>query len=498
MNLRTLTIFIFTASLTLALYSCANKSCEEIEKDYVNLGQELEKTSDLFDASTINYFTAENCFFDKYKLDDLYNIIKDYSGDNIGMKMILAKLYIYKNDFEKAIITLNTVIAAYPKHPEALYLREKVKNLLELETVIVSSDSQLPLLKEQFESTSKELNDAITKSKKSNNVKTIALKLANVEDQMNNIKPASEEKIKKAIILRELLFPDKALNVLSGLVPKYANNKVWYEIALSFLYYDYLISESYSQPSDPIVSEIKNTMTNSGTESPPIPETLKIKGDSKIPTENSCMDYFNKIIGYLSSDESKLSSFLSEEEIKEIGSNQQNSVSKFAGLPLKNMGTYFYLFGKSIDKKLNPNMDDYYTREYASCIYVLKKDIGDGFKKIAKLSEKCDFEKFGIRESDKGPNIKIIMNEITDTTMKINLIDLFGILQKNYLNLSGWKGPYIAIPKDNPWAHDYVYYEDSTNKIFGVMSTGPNLVFDSFGKIGDKDSGYLMNFNDLN
>jgi hypothetical protein len=490
MNFKTSTLIILIAVLSLVLYSCTSKTCDEMNKDYINLNQEIEKNLSISDSSTIDYVIAENSFYDKYKLDELFNIIKNYSGDNIGMKMILSKLFIHKNDFEKALVTLDAVLKSYPKHPEALYLKEKVQELSKLEIIIINSDSQLPQIKDQYDTVSKELNDAIAKSKKPNDVKAIGIKLANIEEQMMKIKPSTDEKIQKAIILRELLFPDKALNVLSSLVPKYATNKVWYEIALSFLYYDNLIGASYQQPNDPIVKEIKNIMSIAGGVIPPMFKTSRIIDGKETPAENSCMDYFSKIIMYLSNNKSNLSSFLSDDEIKEIG-NQKDSGGMFPG---GNMGAFFYLLGKSIDKKLNPIKDSYFSRKYASCLYVLKKDAGDGFKNIAQLAKKCDFNGFGKRDSKQGPNIKIIQNEITDSIIKINLIDLFAILQKNYLNVSGWKGPYLAIPKDNPWAYDYVYYEDKTNNVFGIMSTGPNMVFDNFGKIGNEDAGFLMSF----
>ncbi|MBU1626879.1 type II secretion system protein GspG, partial [bacterium] len=249
-------------------------------------------------------------------------------------------------------------------------------------------------------------------------------------------------------------------------------------------------------PSDPIVREIKKIMSSAGNSTPPMFKTSRIVNGKEMQADNSCWDYFNKIIVYLSSDESKLSSFLSADEIKEMRNNLGAGV-EFPGFFLKNMGAYTYLFGKSIDEKLNPTLDAYFSRKYASCIYVLKKDAGVDFSKIAQLAKKCNFEKFGKRDTKQGPNIKIIKNEITDTTLKINLIDLFAILQKNYLDISGWNGPYIAIPKDNPWAYDYVFFEDGTKNIFGIMSTGPNMTFDNFGEIGEKDSGYLISLDDL-
>ena len=84
MNLKTSRLSLFISLIILGLCSCSNKICDEIEKDYDNLKQEIEMNSGSFNLETINLFYAENSFYDKYKHDELYNIIKNYSDSNIG------------------------------------------------------------------------------------------------------------------------------------------------------------------------------------------------------------------------------------------------------------------------------------------------------------------------------------------------------------------------------------------------------------------------------
>ncbi|MBU1626517.1 hypothetical protein KKB18_04035, partial [bacterium] len=108
-------------------YICGAKDyCEKISNDFSQSKEALKKPLNHYKKGNIDLAAAEILFY-KYKLNDLYGMLKDYPGDNIGLKVILAKLLIYKDEYKEAIDKLDEVLKGYPAHPEALYLKENVQ-----------------------------------------------------------------------------------------------------------------------------------------------------------------------------------------------------------------------------------------------------------------------------------------------------------------------------------------------------------------------------------
>ena len=75
--------------------------------------------------------------------------------------------------------------------------------------------------------------------------------------------------------------------------------------------------------------------------------------------------------------------------------------------------------------------------------------------------------------------------------------DLFLILNKNYLNLKNWKGPYLIYP-DSVWGYTSVYSEQRESNKFGVICSGWDQRIQHFERIEGDDIGFFMTYDDLN
>ena len=162
---------------------------EAIEKNTNTYSEMIQNPIEAFNKDSIDITIADYYYYQEHKQNELYDLLKDYSGNNVGMKVLQAKLFIYKDEYQKAIEKLDGVLADYPKHPEALFLKEKAQEILNLKE-----------------------------------------KISTGSDVLNFV-------IQTSVIFSELRFPDKSLDILMNYLDS-DDNDYWYEMAKSILLYN--------------------------------------------------------------------------------------------------------------------------------------------------------------------------------------------------------------------------------------------------------------------
>lgn len=410
--------------------------CSQIKKDYFDLKDILKKPIDKTpDKKNIDLNIANKLLYD-YKMDELDKYIGDYSGSNVALNLISAKVNIYTGKYQKAMDKFNDILDKYPMHPEVIYLKNKLLDLL-----------------------------------------------------LNNCKSNMES----AIIYRELGFPDKSLDILKSLVVNDSSNNMWYEIAKSLLFYlDITQKKLYPYPDDVIAKAMKGKLKskNPNDFKPPLEKNDNFRyvyqiceyialnstpwdevlDENDKQTMKDMLDYHYKTLKKinLSND--------SHDDLDYI--NSVNSINLLTSLINILCGYYQDYY----DKKNN--------REYVSSIYVMKTDLGPGYYDIFRIAKDCKFDK--ITESYGKNNVaKCIKTDFTYST-KMNLTDLFLITQQNYLGIKSWNGPYLIIPIDNSFGYDYIYSENHDKNSYGVMSSGPDHNIDNFDVIQGDDKGLFI------
>jgi len=433
-NILTTIIVFFIILLSVSCNSKANDN----KSDNSTHGDYKDRIFRNITNGNINLYDTESLFMKFYKLNELFELLKDYSGDNVGLKIIQIKLFLYKDEYQKAIEILDDIISDYPAHKEAIFLEENVSKLMELKGLTY-----------------------------------------------DNI-------LEKGIIFRKLLFPDKSLDSLKKIAVSNERDRVWFEIGVTLHYYSDLISNEYPVRDDIVVREINRRFRS---------EEYK-KQIKYHPGKNSCTTYSMNILTSLEFKEPFENELLDEEDFKDV----EKSIKEMTQGVEKNDQVDFWKgdgkflifpFFKIIDKK-NSYMNHYYARKHVSAVYAAKKDIGERFLNYAeevckKLEREHNLDSF----SSNQPGDSITTNIFKGDYIIITLPDLCRILDKNYLNLNSWNGPYYGYADSDSFGYSYVFYDDLRTQKFGIVSGGPNFKFEIIDNPDCDDVSFFMSYGDL-
>ena len=121
--------FLFMICPLIIMISCKDDLKDANEKNTKTNSEMLKNPLEAYNKDSIDITIADYYYYQEHKQNELYDLLKDYSGNNVGMKVLQAKLFIYKDEYQKAIEKLDGVLADYPKHPEALFLKEKAQEV---------------------------------------------------------------------------------------------------------------------------------------------------------------------------------------------------------------------------------------------------------------------------------------------------------------------------------------------------------------------------------
>jgi len=207
--------FSFLAIFCLTVSICwCDDLCERMKSDYLSLQTELKD----FEKNPSENITLKLVFieslYNNYKFEQAYNILKKENPKAVALRIILAKLYIYYDEYDKAMIELNDILNNYPKHLEAKHLRNAVNILIKLDKEIDLNKSEL------------------------------------------------DNRLKKSSVFRDdLFFPDKSLDCLRTLLVNYPDEDIWFEIGKTYYYcYSFMMNDDLSE-NDIIVRAITQKMS---------------------------------------------------------------------------------------------------------------------------------------------------------------------------------------------------------------------------------------------
>jgi len=212
-SIRKRVAILIISVLLVNAFSCFKiQPCKELAKDFEFWKSFLDKTFDDIKPDEINYVIAEKMYCEHYKLDQLYELLKDYSGKNIGLQVIRSKLSIYKEQYEKAGDAIKEILSNYPCHPECLWLLKKNDELIE--------------------------NDQKIKSQPENEIDLL---------------------LQKVDLFLELRFPDKSLDILDNLIVKKSDPIIWLKIAQCLFYYGIIVNDNLPEDKEYLVQfELEN------------------------------------------------------------------------------------------------------------------------------------------------------------------------------------------------------------------------------------------------
>jgi tetratricopeptide (TPR) repeat protein len=444
MNFKIISKIFFTLLIAIfPLNIFCNDYCLKMKTDYSNLINNMKKPISLeaVEKNPTN-FDIVSKLYDEYKLNDPFEHLKGYTGKNIATLMIKAKLYIYNEDYQSGIDILEEILADYPKHADAIYWKTKASDLLSISNQTNKND---------------------------------------------------ESNFEKAIIFRDLGFPDKSLDILKKIVEKDSSDKVWYEIAETVLFHRLIMATLKYPYKDDIIEKTINTKFR------PMSKISRVKSKGSLP-ENDCMIYSMDICEYLAFNSKNMDMFLSENSYQK---NYNDSSKTLKGQ--KPSKETIKMESSEIMSRLNIKLIGYYQeywdtkniRELVSSIYVMKKDLGVKFYDIFMMAKNCDLDQI-IESANEKSFAKSLKNKITEDKITINMTDYFVLCQQNYLDIENWKGPYRTIPKDNSYGYDYVFHENKAKMQFGVLSAGFDYKIDDLDSIKDDDKGLFIFSDDLN
>jgi hypothetical protein len=429
--------FLFMICPLIFMVSCKDDLKDAYCRNTKTDPEMLKNPLEAYNKDSIDITIADYYYYQEHKQNELYDLLKDYSGNNVGMKVLQAKLFIYKDEYQKAIEKLDGVLADYPKHLEALFLKEKAQEILNLKG-----------------------------------------KISTGSDVLNNV-------IQTSIIFRELRFPDKSLDILMNYLDSDDNN-YWYEIAKSIRLYAIYIGDNLDTRYDLIKNEIYKKYDLL------VPDILEVSVTYN--EKFGCLILFDKIITFLVLDENFLKQELTPEEIDQIekdnhyweykkgledsGENTPEEINYLLSFPFEMYVAYRYI------NQLNIQMDEYKARKYISSLYVARMDLGQDFYDILSESKSSKNELYAL----------IIDNEITSKFYKLNFTNLFYGFQKNSLNKKNWNGPYIGYPESDAYGWDFVYYENLDSKNVRIISGGFDFKVDNFDKLEGDDVDFSMSY----
>jgi hypothetical protein len=425
---RLLKISIIITFIFLPMIIFGEDLCSKIKKDYFDLKDSLKKPIDkALDKKNIDLNIANKLLYD-YKLDELDKYIGDYSGSNVALNIISAKVNIYKGKYQKAMDRFNDILDRYPMHPEVNYLKDKLLDFL-----------------------------------------------------LNN----SKSNLESAIIFRELGFPDKSLDILKSLVVNDESNKMWYEIAKTIWFCRMIIGNKtfkvYPYKDDVIAKAME------GKFKPKIEHEY-----SPLTDKNDTFRYLNQICENISLNSASWDEFLDDKGKQNIKQQLNDDCRSHKGLDLPSdlvniciTTSIMFELSVKIIFYFQDFIDCKNIREYASTIYVMKTDLGPSYYDIFKIAKDCKLDEIY------GYGSKCIKTDFTNF-IKMNLTDLFLITQENYLGIKSWNGPYLTLPDDDVYGYDYIYTENPEKNSYGVLSSGQDHTIDSFDDVQGDDKGLFI------
>ena len=412
--------------------SCGSSINKTILKDYENFNQRYNYYQEILEnQGDIDLFKAEYMMNRHLDLKKLYSTLKDHPCNNVGLKVINANLCLFYEDYNTAIEILNDILDSYPKHLEASFLREKGLELVSLD------------------------------------------KSRDVEDITNSV-----YMLTKAKIFRELFFPEKSIDLLRELLAKNQETEIWYEFGKSIIYYLYLGNEFYPIENEPVLNDIIEKIKSSGI-------TMYKGGKVYENSERDCSVIYMEIMQSVAEDEKFLETEFTDNDREKIEQLLELEAAKppeeYMNLKIFHQGNRLGII--NLDKCII-DRDKYFASRYISQIYTLKRDVGMRFYDLAKLAYKCDIY------NKNNP----IENNLSDQEIVLNMMDLFAALQKNYLEIDAWNGPYIGLLNRNLWGWNYIFHENLESKRFGIISSGPNSKIDSLDSMKGDDIAFFIGF----